>query len=162
MRMPTENREQNRTILEFQPGEIVMEQGRLARGLYVLMKGALVVDFDGVQVAEIRGKGSFVGEIASLLGGRRIATVRASEPTTMLHFQNVTEYFEQNPASALLIAKTLASRIMEMNKKIAGFEKIAENWIQVGKDAVRRDDVSPIREALAEMQEVFVKQIQSG
>jgi CRP-like cAMP-binding protein len=160
--MPSEKKQGNHTLLEFEPGEIVMEQGRLARGLYVLMNGALEVDFEGVKVAEIRGKGAFVGEIASLLGGRRIATVRASEPSRMLHFENVTQYFEQNPASALLIAKTLASRIMEMNKKIAGFQNIAENWIEVGKDAVRRDDVGPIREALADMQEVFVKQIQTG
>lgn len=158
----SEIKENDKEILEFKAGDIVMEQGQLARGLYILMYGKLDVYFNDVKVAEITDKGAFVGEIASILGGRRIAQVTASVPTKMMYIKDITGYFESNPSSALMVAKTLASRIMEMNEKLVKFEKVAESWIKAGEDAVEKNDVSIIKASLADMKEFFVRQITSG
>jgi|GEM_PF-5301365 len=152
----------DKKVLSFKPGDIVMEQGQVAKGLYVLMAGCVEVFFDGVRVAEINQKGAFLGEIASLLGGRRIATVKAATEVRVLYIEKVTEYLEKNPSSALIIAQTLASRIVAMNKKFSHFEQIARNWIEVGQNAVARRDIGPIRDALKDMQEVFQREIKAG
>ncbi len=96
----------------FKAGDIILEQGRLAKGMYILLVGELDVLFEGVKVAEIVDKGSFVGEIASIQGGRRTATVKAKIDTELLFIENATRYFEENPASSLSIAKSLAARII--------------------------------------------------
>jgi CRP-like cAMP-binding protein len=151
----------DKKILEYKAGDVVMEQGEVARGLYILVSGTLEVFFNGVKVAEINQKGSFVGEIASLLGGRRTATVRASTPVKMMYVKRVTEYLEENSKAALMIAQALAARITALNKKFSDFEKIAQNWIDVAKDALETHDLSPIRDAIADMQEVFVREVRA-
>jgi CRP-like cAMP-binding protein len=149
-------------LIEFKPGEIVMDQGQIARGLYILMSGTLEVLFNGVKVAEIQDKGAFVGEVASILGGKRIARVVASTPVRMLRVQNVTAYFESNPSAALMMAKTLAARIMDMNKKLAAYEAIIENSIKAGDSAVEKNDLAPIKDSLLEMKTFFVRKISAG
>lgn len=149
-------------LLEFKPGDVVMEQGQVARGLYVLMAGTLEVLFDGIKVAEIKDKGSFVGEVASILGGRRIARVVASTPVRMLYVKDVTAYFESNPSAALMMAKTLAARIMDMNKKLVAYEALIEKSIKAGDTALAANDLAPIKEFLAEMKTFFVRKISAG
>jgi CRP-like cAMP-binding protein len=146
---------------EFAAGEVVMEQSAVAKGLYVLMSGRLEVLFDGVKVGDISQRGSFVGEIASLLGGRRTATVKAVTPVKMLHVKRVTEYLEQNPKAALMIAQGLAGRIAALNRKFSDFEKVARSWIDVARAAVDEQDVEPIKNALEDTQEVFVREFRA-
>jgi CRP-like cAMP-binding protein len=147
---------------EYKAGDTIMDQGQIARGLYVLMEGTLDIIYNGVMVAEISGKGSFVGEIASVIGGRRVAKVVARTPVKMLYTKNVTEYFETNPSAAHMMAKTLASRIMEMNKKLEAYEKIVGNWVKAGEDAIQKNDLAPIKDALTEIKEFCVRQIGAG
>ena len=151
----------DKKVLDFAEGEIVMEQNQVARGLYILMSGTLEVFFEDTKVATIDQKGSFVGEIASLLGGRRTATVKAATPVKMMFVEKVTEYLEKNPSSTMMLAQTLASRITALNKKFSHFEKIAQNWIEIAKGAVENQDIAPIREALAEMQAVFNSEVRA-
>lgn len=146
-----------KSFKEYGPGEVVIKEGKRAEHLYVLMSGKLEVTVKGVKIAEISDKGSFVGEIASLLRCRRIATVSATEPSKLMVIGNITRHFEENPAAALGIAQTLASRIMEMNDKLVTYQKEVENWIQLGKDAIRSQDLTPVREALEEMQKLLLE-----
>lgn len=149
-------------MLEFKPGEIVMDQGQIARGLYILMSGTLAVMFNGVTVAEIKDKGSFIGEIASILGGRRIARVVATTTVTMLYVKDVTGYFESNPSAAFMMAKTLATRIMDMNKKLAAYENIIERHIKAGDTALQQNNLEPIKASLDEMKQFFVQKISAA
>ncbi len=55
--------------------ETLVEQGAPGDELYLVLDGVLVVDVDGVEVAEI-GPGAIVGEKALLEGGMRTATLR--------------------------------------------------------------------------------------
>lgn len=160
--MPEENSISDNKMQVFKEGETVLQQGKLAKGMYILMSGELEVLYDGVKVAEISDKGAFVGEIASIQGGRRIATVNAKTDTELLYIENVTQYFEENPASALLIAKTLAARITEMDKKIADFEKFVDKWAQAFEDVIAMDDIRRIKEELVDLHEYFVSQLRAG
>ena len=60
-------------------GETLVEQGEPGADLYVLVDGVLAVIVDGDEVAEI-GPGAVVGELASLEGGKRTATLEARTP----------------------------------------------------------------------------------
>jgi Cyclic nucleotide-binding domain len=58
-------------------GETLTEQGAVEDDLFLLLDGVLEVDVDGDVVAEV-GPGAILGERASLEGGARTATLRAS------------------------------------------------------------------------------------
>ncbi len=112
------------TTVHVEPGQAVIQQGSLGEGLFVLMRGRLEVVRDNVRIATISQKGSFVGEISSILGCACTATVVATEPCELLHVGNVTRYFETNPQAAYVLAQTMARRIMDMNSKLVVVEQL--------------------------------------
>jgi hypothetical protein len=59
--------------------ETLVEQGEPGDDLFLLVDGVLALTVDGDEVAEI-GPGAIVGELASLHGGRRTATLTARTP----------------------------------------------------------------------------------
>ncbi len=74
-------------ILNFGPGDIIVEQGTRASAIYWIEDGRVEVLKNGpageqVRVAEL-GPGRYFGELASILGTVRSATVRALTPTTV-------------------------------------------------------------------------------
>jgi len=146
----------NRKIVEFKSGEVVIQEGTMADGLYVLMNGKVEVSVKGTKIASIATKGAFLGEIASLLRCRRIATVVASETSKFLFIENITRHFEEHTSSALTIAQTLASRIMDMNQKIIYYQKEIESWIKKGKDALVGNDAATLQNLLLDMQKILV------
>jgi DNA-binding SARP family transcriptional activator len=73
-------------LLSFKPGELIVEQGTLANNVYWIEDGEVEVVHpteSGEQVLAHLGKGQYFGELASLLGTARTASVRASSPTTL-------------------------------------------------------------------------------
>lgn len=78
-------REMSRDLMEgkalserrtLEPDETLVVQGEPGDELYLLLDGVLVAEVDGEEVAEI-GPGAIVGELASLEGGTRTATLSA-------------------------------------------------------------------------------------
>lgn len=151
----SEGSDPNKRFVEYEPGQVVMKEGTLGEGLFILMQGNLEVLVKGVKVAEISAKGSYVGEIASLLRCRRIATVKAVTPCKFLIVENITRYFEENASAALAIAQTLAARIMDMNSKIVGYQCEIERWVQQGEDAIKSQDLTQFTSMLREMQKLL-------
>jgi len=62
-----------------EPGDTLVQQGEHGDDLFLLVDGVLAVIVDGDEVAEI-GPGAIVGELASLEGGKRTATLMARTP----------------------------------------------------------------------------------
>ena len=60
-----------------QEGETLVSQGQQGTEIFLLLDGLLVVEIDGVEVAEV-GPGAVVGEQAALGSGLRTATLRAA------------------------------------------------------------------------------------
>ncbi len=66
----------------FEPDQVVFSQGDHADRFFVLVDGRVRIDRDGEKIAEL-GPGSFFGESALYVGGRRSASVTAIEPTSL-------------------------------------------------------------------------------
>jgi uncharacterized protein YhbP (UPF0306 family) len=68
-------------------GEIVVRQGGPADKFFIIVDGAVDVeqqDDDGFRKLSSLGRGHFFGEVAIMRGTPRAATVRATEPTTLI------------------------------------------------------------------------------
>jgi Cyclic nucleotide-binding domain len=66
-------------IQRIKEGKVLTEQGAEDSYVFLLLDGVLVVEVDGVEVAEV-GPGSVVGERAVFEGGTRTSTLRARTP----------------------------------------------------------------------------------
>lgn len=74
-------------LVNFTAGEVIVQEGAPADSIYWIETGRVEVvreDSDGEEIvlADL-GPGHYFGELASLLGTGRTATVRAAEPTTV-------------------------------------------------------------------------------
>lgn len=96
-------------------GEILFDQGEGdGRSVAVLVEGALRVEVDGVELAEITVPGSFVGEIGALLGGVRTATVVATAPTVVRVIGDPETFFRDDPRLGLELSRQLAGRLQRL------------------------------------------------
>jgi Cyclic nucleotide-binding domain len=66
-------------VRRIREGKVLTEQGADDSDVFLLLDGVLVVEVDGVEVAEV-GPGSVVGERALFEGGARTSTLRARTP----------------------------------------------------------------------------------
>lgn len=114
---------ENLEVREFKEGDLIIREGRFGREMYILIKGKVEVSLEGIAVAQIDAKGSFFGEICALLGTRRMATVKALTPCKAYVIENLSQYFSENPESGFYMAKTLAARLIDMNKNFVELKK---------------------------------------
>ena len=68
-------------VEQYDPGRRVVLEGSSGYAFYVLAAGQASVSHEGEELRTL-GAGDFFGEIAILGGGRRTATVTATEPVT--------------------------------------------------------------------------------
>lgn len=98
-------------LVEFAPGETVVQEGRAAGSLWVLVSGTLQVRKAGQVVNSVTRPGALVGEISALLGGSYSATVVATEPSVMRYAADAGALLESHPAVTRLVAVGLAERL---------------------------------------------------
>lgn len=76
--------------IRLQPGETLIREGEEASSVYVLLEGSLTVSRsvggESAKIAEIEDPGTVVGEMVSMGGGTRSATVTAETASEMLAF----------------------------------------------------------------------------
>lgn len=97
--------------ISLQPGETLIREGEEASSVYVLLEGSLSVSRsvagDSARLAEIVEPGSVVGEMVSMGGGTRSATVTADDVSELLAFTSdrFQELLETEPDfTAALVA----------------------------------------------------------
>lgn len=142
------------TVKHFEPNDVIISETALGRGLYVLMRGKLAVERDGVRIATISQKGSFVGEISAILGCPCSATVRAETAADLMHIEKITDYLESNPQASYVLAQTLARRIMDMNEKFLQLEQLVAKLSSGKGENVGSGAAEKIQGALTEMQDL--------
>ena len=71
-------------VREYEPGEIIIEEGENDQWIYFLLSGKVRVIKQGVPVARIDQEGSLFGELRILDGMARSATVKAETKTVCL------------------------------------------------------------------------------
>jgi CRP/FNR family transcriptional regulator, cyclic AMP receptor protein len=97
--------------IEFAPGDVVVREGAAARGIWILVSGALQVKKGAVLVNTVTEPGALVGEIAVLLDSASTATVEATERTVLRHAADGQALLASDPAITRLVAVGLAERL---------------------------------------------------
>jgi CRP/FNR family transcriptional regulator, cyclic AMP receptor protein len=112
---------------ELARGELLVAEGEAGGELYVLEKGRLAVERDGVEIATIIEPGALIGEISVLLGIDHSATVRATASSTVRVIEDAIPFLERTPLMALHVATLACERLdrtsavlVELRKETAG------------------------------------------
>jgi CRP/FNR family transcriptional regulator, cyclic AMP receptor protein len=93
-------------------GRILMRQGQTGSEMFILARGAAVIERDGREIAQ-SGPGDFFGEIALLSEGPRTATVTLTEPSTLfvLGHREFHTLMDQSSPIRAAVFDALASRL---------------------------------------------------
>lgn len=119
------------TILDCEPGDVVIEEGEDEQDLLFLLKGRVRVQKDGSVIGAASGSGELLGEIALLKEGQRTATIVAE---TQVYCLKVKQQFleDLNPearnayyaAMYRFLAELLAQRLDVTSEKLVSAEKM--------------------------------------
>jgi CRP/FNR family transcriptional regulator, cyclic AMP receptor protein len=101
-------------------GKVLAEEGRLAYEFFAIKDGTADVSLDQRQVATL-GPGDFFGEIGLLAGDRRVATVVATSPMSLvvLTGSQLRAIDSRMPGVAERIRSAMAQRIAA-NRMVSG------------------------------------------
>ncbi|MEW6486394.1 MAG: cyclic nucleotide-binding domain-containing protein [Thermodesulfobacteriota bacterium] len=104
----------------FPAGTALFSQGEESRELFVLLEGSVRVEAGGKEVAVIDEPGAYLGEISSLLGIPRTATVVTREDSKFLVVppEHIPSLFGHTPTLALTIARGLAQRLVATTRHL--------------------------------------------
>lgn len=103
--------------VEFAPDQVIVRQGEVGTGFFVIASGGVRVVRDGQTLATL-GPGAFFGELSILDGRPRTAQVIAKMPTLCLalaswEFEAVVN---DQPSVALAVMRGLAGRLRDLSE----------------------------------------------
>ncbi len=108
------------------PNHILFREGDEAPDFYVLLAGKLAIFRNRQFVRAIGGAGVFVGEMGTLLGHRRSATVITLEPSTLIAIpKNVDSVFLFRPDIGEKLIESLRKRLSET------YDKSEKLWTRI-------------------------------
>ena len=118
------------SLVEFDGGEDILKEGEISTEFYILLKGEVEVKKGGESVATLAQSGEILGELRSLTGEARTATVSAATHCFLLKVkQNFIDGLSESERSAYYIvlyrflAEVLAKRLEETSARLAALEK---------------------------------------
>jgi CRP-like cAMP-binding protein len=117
-------------VIEVHAGETIVEQGDDGSGFFVLRKGTLEVYKDDVLLSVLMYPGTVFGEMSDILGGERTCTVRAKNASQISHYnyETLDDLVREEPAVAVKIIKTLASRLDRTTQKLIDTARESPLW----------------------------------
>ena len=148
---------ENLPIKECGANEVLIREGRVGSEMYVLLSGKVSVSLQGVEITVIDAKGSFIGEISALMGTKRIATITTITPCRFYVIENLSEYFTQNADSGFLMAKTLAGRLIQMNKNFVELKQLLLALLEKEKNSAKGEAGASIQSVMRSIQENLAK-----
>ena len=111
---------------ELARGETLIEAGEAGGELYVLERGRLVVERDGVTLATIAEEGALIGEMSVLLGVDHSASVRAETDSTLRVIADAIPFLERTPLMALHVATLACERLERTSALLVELRKETE------------------------------------
>ncbi len=107
--------------IEVQAGQVIIEQGQLDKGFYILETGIFEVIKDGVLLSVLKHPGTIFGEMGDFLDKPRTCTVKAKEAGKVIHVvaDDMRKLIQENPDVGLAIIKTLTKRLNRTTQKLA-------------------------------------------
>jgi CRP/FNR family cyclic AMP-dependent transcriptional regulator len=98
-------------IERYEPGAVLIDEGRWSGRLFVLVDGEVEVLRGGTTVATISDAGAVFGEMSVLLELPHTATVRARTNVVVRAPEDATTFLRQHPEIAFYLARLLARRL---------------------------------------------------
>jgi len=112
-------------LVEFQPGETLIEQGAKTNEVYLILAGSCDVIVNGRRIG-VRGPGNHVGEMAAVQPTQpRSATIIAAEQTVVLRLSEeaFADIAIRHPQLYRSIAQELSRRLLARNATIGAFRE---------------------------------------
>ena len=104
---------------------VLVLEGDLGRDLFILIDGQVEVSKGGLRISVIEKKGSFFGEMSTLLGVARTATLRTLTPCVLylVPEEEVDQLFKQSPDLGVRMARELAERLQDLTGRFFAQER---------------------------------------
>jgi CRP-like cAMP-binding protein len=109
----------------FEPGELIVQEGRTPNGLYVVMSGSVEIlkgiDSDRPRVVATLGVGEPLGEMEVLAEWPRTASARAVERTEVVGLDSwvFMDFLHDEPQMAIRLLQILSKRLAETSERVA-------------------------------------------
>ncbi|MEX2101281.1 MAG: cyclic nucleotide-binding domain-containing protein [Actinomycetota bacterium] len=102
----------------FREGTAIVTHGEVGDAMYVLLDGTAEVDVGG-RFHRLHA-GNFVGEMALLSSGRRLATVTATAPVRALRIpgEGFRAFLLSHPQVAVAMLQALSERLREVEQRL--------------------------------------------
>lgn len=104
-------------------GEVLLEEGKRAGVLLILVDGAVEIIKGDYQIDLISEPGAVFGEMSVLLDSPHTATVRAAADSTFYVAENPLAFLHSHPEVALGLSKLLASRLHGMTTYLVDLKR---------------------------------------
>ena len=110
-------------VIQYQTGDVVIEEGDVSEGLYVLSSGILEVYKGNELITELDKPASIFGEMGGILGRPRTCKIIAKTECEVVHMsKGIDEIIRTRPKVARRLIYNLAERLDSVNRKLAGTE----------------------------------------
>jgi PAS domain S-box-containing protein len=122
------NKELEKYLKTYQKGDPLFLEGDDSQDLYFLVSGRLEVLKGDKKIAEMTEPGSLFGELSSLLGTKRTATVQAEDEVRVLRVPKgqVSTFLKDFPSVGQKITEILARRLDESSQAVYGLRQICD------------------------------------
>jgi hypothetical protein len=102
----------NVQFASYKPHEVIIKEDDDSKTIYFLLSGECRVSVDKINVGIIQ-VGQIFGEFASILQGKRTATIKANKPTALICFELAFERFEKNPYPFAFLYKNVTEELIK-------------------------------------------------
>jgi type IV pilus assembly protein PilB len=121
----------NPDVENYEDGDVVIREGNTDKDFFKLIRGALTVIKGGKKIAELTEPGEYFGEMASISGEQRTATIISQGRSTVKRFpgDKIEEVIDKYPEVAGHLFKTMTGRLKKSNQiivKLAGGGMVAK------------------------------------
>jgi len=108
---------------KFKAGDVLIPEGPNTDRMYILAVGEVEVLRGDTQVSSVAMPGAIFGEIAALLGGPHIATVRAVTDVTAFRIENARTLLENSREISFHVSTILARRLTDATAYLADLKR---------------------------------------
>lgn len=105
--------------IDLAKGEILCEEGRKERSLYLLLSGGLEIwrgwEQEGAECLDVVSGWVVVGEFQLLVGGRRVATILADQPSIVAEwpYEKIERWLQRYPSWVGIFSRMVQRRIQQ-------------------------------------------------
>jgi len=110
----------NPDLEDYEDGDVIIREGNTDNDFFMLVRGALMVVKEGKKIGEIAQPGHYFGEMSSVSGEVRSATIVSKGRSTVRRFpgDKLFEVIEKYPDVTKHLYKSIVGRLQQSNKII--------------------------------------------